>query len=143
MVAVFLMAIIVALVVEEVSGISPAGVVPAGYLALCLGDWALLATTLGLAAAVYGGLLLAERGFVLYGRRRLAFAILLSAVLKGLLVAVAPGLAPVALGAAGLLGAIVPGIMADWSLRQGVAPTAASLAFAVAVVALARLGLGW
>jgi poly-gamma-glutamate biosynthesis protein PgsC/CapC len=129
------------LVVSELVGVSSAGLVVPGYLALYLDQPARLAATFMVAlctwAAVRFGL---ERLVVLYGRRRFGVTVLtgflLNAALDRLLFILPPE-------AAGLraIGYIVPGLIANTALQQGVGQTVGLTLLVAAAVRLILMGL--
>ncbi|MFN7988484.1 MAG: poly-gamma-glutamate biosynthesis protein PgsC [Thermoanaerobaculia bacterium] len=136
--------IAVSLLVSEVVGISAAGLVVPGYLALHLDQPGRLAATFAVAFATWAlvrfGL---SRLVVLYGRRRLAVAVLagflLNVLAERLLLAF-----PVQPVDARVIGYIVPGLIASEAVSQGVVPTfAVTLLVAVAVRLLLALLLPW
>ena len=129
------------LILSELVGLSSAGLVAPGYLALYLDQPARLAATflvaLGTWAAVKFGF---ARLVVLYGRRRFGITVLtgflLNAALDHLLFVLPPE-------AAGLraIGYIVPGLIANTALQQGVAPTVGLTLLVAAAVRLILMGL--
>lgn len=136
--------IAVSLLVSEVVGISAAGLVVPGYLALHLDQPGRLAATFAVALATWAlvrfGL---SRLVVLYGRRRLAVAVLagflLNVLAERLLLAF-----PAQPVDARVIGYIVPGLIASEAASQGVVPTfAVTLLVAVAVRVLLVLLLPW
>ena len=136
--------IAVSLLVSEAVGISAAGLVVPGYLALHLDQPGRLASTFGVALATWAlvrfGL---SRLVVLYGRRRLAVAVLagflLNVLAERLLLAL-----PAQPVDARVIGHIVPGLIASEAASQGVVPTfAVTLLVAVAVRLLLVLLLPW
>jgi poly-gamma-glutamate biosynthesis protein PgsC/CapC len=136
--------IAVSLLVSEVVGVSAAGLVVPGYLALHLDQPARLAATFAVALATWAlvrfGL---SRLVVLYGRRRLAVAVLagflLNVLAERLLLAF-----PAQPVDARVIGYIVPGLIASEAASQGVVPTfAVTLLVAVAVRLLLVLLLPW
>jgi poly-gamma-glutamate biosynthesis protein PgsC/CapC len=136
--------IAVSLLVSEVVGISAAGLVVPGYLALHLDQPARLAATFAVALATWAlvrfGL---SRLVVLYGRRRLAVAVLagflLNVLAERLLLAL-----PAQPVDARVIGYIVPGLIASEAVSQGVVPTfAVTLLVAVVVRLLLVLLLPW
>ena len=136
--------IAVSLLVSEAIGISAAGLVVPGYLALHLDQPARLAATFAVALATWAlvrfGL---SRLVVLYGRRRLAVAVLagflLNVLAERLLLAL-----PAQPVDARVIGYIVPGLIASEAVSQGVVPTfAVTLLVAVVVRLLLVLLLPW
>lgn len=124
------------LLLTELVGITAAGLVVPGYLALHLDQPGRLAATFGVALATWAvvrfGL---SRLVVLYGRRRLAAAVLTGFVLNALLARLL-----VTGPAAGLdlqvIGHIVPGLIASEALSQRFIPT---LAMTLLVAGIVRL----
>jgi poly-gamma-glutamate biosynthesis protein PgsC/CapC len=129
------------LLVSELVGVSAAGLVAPGYLALYLDQPARIAATFLVALATFAvvrfGL---ERLVVLYGRRRFGVTVLtgflLNAGLDRLLFARPPE-------AAGLraIGYIVPGLIANTALQQGVGSTVGLTLLVAAAVRLILMGL--
>jgi poly-gamma-glutamate biosynthesis protein PgsC/CapC len=136
--------ITVNLVLTEVFGLASAGLVVPGYLALYLNQpGRLLATALVALATwtlVRHGL---ARVLVLYGRRRFAVTVLTGFILNLLLIRLLRVLPPEPLDLRAI-GYIVPGLIANQALAQGVWSTLVLTAFAAALVRILLLGVfGW
>lgn len=132
------------LLLTEVVGFTSAGLVVPGYLALHLTQPARLGATLGVAivtwAAVKWGL---ARLFVLYGRRRLGITVLTGFILN-MLLALCLRNSPVVPWDLRVIGHIVPGIIANEALSQGLVPTLAATLLVAALVRLLLFVLsGW
>ena len=132
------------LLFTEAFGFTSAGLVVPGYLALYLDQPTRLLATLLLALATWAvvrhGL---SRMVVLYGRRRLGVTVLVGFVLNGLLNWLLQSLPPQSLDLR-IIGYIVPGIIANEALSQGVVPTFATTLLIAALVRLALLLItGW
>jgi gamma-polyglutamate biosynthesis protein CapC len=129
------------LLLSELVGLSSAGLVVPGYLALYLDQPARLAATLLVALATWA---VVKFGFarlvVLYGRRRFGVTILtgflLNAALDRLLFALPPEVAGLR-----AVGYIVPGLIANTALQQGVAVTVGLTFLVAAAVRLILMGL--
>jgi len=129
------------LILSELVGLSSAGLVVPGYLALYLDQPARLAATflvaLGTWAAVKFGF---ARLVVLYGRRRFGITVLtgflLNAALDHLLFVLPPEAAELR-----AIGYIVPGLIANTALQQGVAATVGLTLLVAAAVRLILMGL--
>lgn len=129
------------LIVSELFGVASAGLVVPGYLALYLDQpWRLAATflvALSTWAVVRHGL---GRLVILYGRRRFGVTVLagflLNAALEHLLFVLPPE-------AAGLraIGYIVPGLIANTALQQGLGVTVGLTLLVAAGVRLILMGL--
>ena len=136
--------IVFSLAARELVGYSAAGLVVPGYLALYMGHPGRLAATFIAAlltwALVRYGL---SRLLILYGRRRLAVTVLCGFVVNALFEEGIRWLPaqPVDLR---LIGYIVPGLIANEALSQGLVPTfAITLAASAAVRLLLMLITGW
>lgn len=132
-----ILGVIVSLLYYECTGLSPAGVVVPGYLVLCLQTPARIVYTLAIVLATWGLARLVGMVTILYGRRRFAVMVLLSftvnwLVLQTGLLAHNPG----------VIGVLVPGIMAQEIEKQGVVKTTLSLAVVGGILALFMLWQG-
>ncbi len=131
----------VSLIVSELFGVASAGLVVPGYLALYLDQpWRLGATfliALATFALVRYGI---GRLVILYGRRRFGVTVLvgflLNAALEQLVLALPPEAASLR-----AIGYIVPGLIANTALQQGVAVTLGITLLVAAVVRVILMGL--
>ncbi len=134
--------ITVNLLLTEVFGLASAGLVVPGYLALYFSQPSRLVATALLAvltwAIVRFGL---ARLVVLYGRRRFGVTILVGFLVNLLVLRLVRELPaePLDLRA---IGFIIPGLIANQALVQGVWPTLVLTALAAAVVRLALIAMG-
>lgn len=128
--------IAVSLLITEVVGVSAAGLVVPGYLALHFDQPGRLAATFSVALATWA---LVRFGFarlvVLYGRRRLAVAVLAGFLLNVLFDRVLLAVPPQPVDAR-VIGYIVPGLIANEAFSQGVVPTVAVTLLVAVVVRL-------
>ncbi|MFK7991392.1 MAG: poly-gamma-glutamate biosynthesis protein PgsC [Sandaracinaceae bacterium] len=133
--------ILVSFVFSEVYGLAAGGVVVPGYIALYLDRPVALALTLGVALAAFA----VTRGLstftIIYGRRRTAVMILVGFALGAWLSRFEPLTEWLSASdpQAGVIGYIIPGLIAIWFDRQGITPTLASLTVASVLVRLALL----
>lgn len=138
--------LVVSLLFSELFGLAAGGLVVPGYIALYVTHPIDIAATLVAALLTFFLVRIVSTFVIVYGRRRTALMILVGYAMGALLNAViasalessvdpalAHGVAP-ALGAmgrtpleAGVIGYIVPGLVAIWLDRQGVLPTLAAL----------------
>ena len=151
--------LVVSLLLSEVFGLAAGGLVVPGYIALYLTRPIDLGATLAAALATFFLVRIASTFVIIYGRRRTALMILVGyavGVLINAAMAAAfeagtdplgvaasapqPVLGAIAAGRealeAGVIGYIVPGLIAIWLDRQGVVPTLAALFTAAIVVRL-------
>ncbi|MEW5981380.1 MAG: poly-gamma-glutamate biosynthesis protein PgsC [Acidobacteriota bacterium] len=136
--------IVVNLVFTEVLGLASGGLIVPGYLALYLNHpdrvAATLAVGIGTWAVVRFGIM---RLAVLYGRRRFGITVLTGFAIHatyGWLIGHTPALP----GDARVIGYLIPGLIANTALAQGLWPTLGmSLAGAVIVRLLLAAASGW
>lgn len=129
--------IILSLVFSQLTGLSPAGLIVPGYMALALHSPLKMLLTLAVALVtllLYNGV---ARVTILYGQRRFAVIVLLS-----LAVGWAFSLLPFVPAGISVIGYIIPGIIAKECSRQGILKTLISLAFVTAATALVSMLLG-
>ncbi len=133
--------IVVSFVFSELYGLAAGGVVVPGYIALYLDQPYALALTLGVAITTFAITRVVSNFVIVYGRRRTAIAILVGFTLGAWISRFSE--LPDSLGFEGsdltVIGYIIPGLIAIWFDRQGIAPTTASLTIAAVVVRLALL----
>ena len=147
--------LVVSLLFSELFGLAAGGLVVPGYIALYLTRPLDVAVTLFAALLTFFLVRIASTFVIIYGRRRTTAMILVGYVMGVLLnaalasalesisepsvVTSAPLLYSVASNAgieAGVIGYIVPGLIAIWLDRQGVVPTLAVLMTSAVVVRL-------
>ncbi len=129
------------LLLTELVGLASAGMVVPGYVALYLNQPSRLLATLAVALATWAvvrhGL---DRLMVLYGRRRFGVTVLVGFVLNMALVRAAVVLPPEPLDLRAI-GFIVPGLIANQALAQGVWPTLVLTTLAAGLVRLVLMVL--
>jgi poly-gamma-glutamate biosynthesis protein PgsC/CapC len=133
--AALIVGVVVSLVLTELVGLSPGGIIVPGYVALLLDRPAALLGFLLVAAASYGIVLALGTWLMLYGRRRFAVAVLVGLTLSVGAQMIPPLFVPSFVEWVGL-GYIVPGLLAHQLDRQGVLPTLLMLAIAAPLVRL-------
>lgn len=134
---VVLVGVAVSLLFSELTGLSPAGLVVPGYIALSLQTPQRVLYTLLIAMLAWGAARLLERWMILYGRRRFAVLILLSFVINE--VVVGTGILPYD---PGMIGVLVPGIMANEVEKQGLLKSLLSLSVVVGILILLMMWQG-
>ncbi|MEM5780009.1 MAG: poly-gamma-glutamate biosynthesis protein PgsC [Lawsonibacter sp.] len=127
----------VSLIFAELTGLSPAGLIVPGYIALSLQTPQRVIYTLGVALLAWGAARLLSRWMILYGRRRFAVLILLSFLID--LLVTGAGALPYD---PGMIGVLVPGIMAQEIEKQGAFKSLLSLAAVVGVLVLLMMWQG-
>ena len=127
----------ISLIFSELTGLSPAGLVVPGYIALCLQTPQRVVYTLALAFGAWGIAKILARFMILYGRRRFAVLILLAFVLD--LAVTGLGILPYD---PGMIGVLVPGIIAQEMEKQGVAKSLLSLSVVTGILVLLLMWQG-
>jgi len=121
----------------ETVGFAAGGIVVPGYFALVLNEPVRVASTIGVALVVWFILRCLSRIMLVYGRRMLILCILLGYLL-GYVTRIVPELP---LGSSsvnvGVVGYVIPGLVAYWMNRQGVVETVAMLLTAAVLTRLA------
>jgi poly-gamma-glutamate biosynthesis protein PgsC/CapC len=147
--------LVTSLLFSELFGLAAGGLVVPGYIALYLTRPVDVAVTLAAALLTFFLVRIASTFVIIYGRRRTALMILVgyaagvlltSAVGALIEASLEPAVAVPVAGAAvatgrealeaGVIGYIVPGLIAIWLDRQGVVPTLAALVTSAVVVRL-------
>ncbi len=113
------LSIILGFLSQDFLGLASGGLVSAGYLAFYFNQPYRIISTLALAIVVYLTVKLLEHFLFIYGRRRFACCVLLGIIYAWLLSFVATDLRAI--------GYVVPGLIANDMLKQGVFKTLAVL----------------
>jgi gamma-polyglutamate biosynthesis protein CapC len=113
------LSIILGFMSQEFLGLASGGLVSAGYLAFYFNQPYRIISTLVLAIVVYFSVKLLEQFLFIYGRRRFACCVLLGIIYAWLLSFVASDLRAI--------GYVVPGLIANDMLKQGIFKTVAVL----------------
>jgi len=138
---VLIIGVTVSLLMTELIGISPGGVIVPGFIALYIDSPFRLAATLLDALIALSVVRLLGRYTILFGRRRYATFLIAGFLSRFLLERLIPGLVPEAPVIAAV-GWLLPGIIASEADRQGPARTIIALAGASAAVKLIWMALG-
>lgn len=129
--------VLLSLCFSELTGLVPAGLIVPGYLALALKTPQRVVYTLLIALLTWGVYRLLTRIMILYGRRRFAVMILLAFLLNWII-----ELLPFLPYTPGIIGYLVPGIMAQSFERQGCLLSLLSLTIVTGMIALCMLWMG-
>jgi len=132
-----LIGVLISLIFSELTGLSPAGLIVSGYIALSLQTPQRVIYTLFLAIAAWGIGKILSNYMILYGRRRFAVMVLLTYILD-FLVGVLGGIHYIP----SMIGVLVPGIMSNEFERQGIVKTLLSLCVVVGILSLIMLWQG-
>ncbi len=135
--------LLVSLAVTEVFGLTAGGMIVPGYFALSVNHPLDLLVTVLVALATFGVVRLLGEFIIIYGRRRIVFALLFGFLIGSLVRYVAFGFGGEQVTACGcVIGFIIPGLIALWFDRQGVAGTLGSLATSTVMVRLVLILIG-
>ena len=127
----------ISLIFAELTGLSPAGLIVPGYIALSMQTPRRVVYTLAVAVAAWGCARLLSRWMILYGRRRFAVLVLLAFAIDTAVSSL--GLLPYD---PGMIGVLVPGIMAQEMEKQGLVKSLLSLAVVVGILVLIMMWQG-
>ena len=131
------MSVVLGFIFSEFLGIATGGLVSAGYLAFFMGSPLRVVATLAVAVLIYLVTRLLQKRVIIYGRRRFMTVILLSIILTWVVEQIART------GITGLdirmVGFIIPGLIANDMLRQGVVKTLAATSIVAIVIRLVML----
>lgn len=125
--------LIIGFIFYELTGVSPGGVIAPGYFALYIYQPNKIVMTVLIAVIVWGILELSMRNLIVYGRRKLLLALLLSFSLK---IIVEQWIQPMQHLPFDIqsIGYIIPGLIANEMSRQRFIPTVASLGIVTVIV---------
>ena len=137
---IFLIGLVVGFLFYELVGISPGGVVAPAYFALFIYQPGKIAMTLVITFIVYFLVRFLTTHFVLYGRRKLLLALVLSFCIK---LSVEFWVQPMAMIQLDLqsIGYIIPGLVANEMTRQSIIPTLSGLGIVTLITFLITLVL--
>lgn len=123
---IFLIGLVLGFLFYELVGISPGGVIAPAYFALFIYQPEKIAMTILLSLIIFVIIKLLSQHLIIYGRRKLLIALLLSFALKLLIDLYLQPLNAVKLDLQSI-GYIIPGLIANEMTRQKVVPTLLSL----------------
>ncbi len=136
--AYLLVGVVLGILLTELTGISPGGMIVPGYAAMFLDRPGRLALTAGIALATVPLVRFAGKYLLLYGRRRFAFFLLAGFAVRALAEALVPSLFP-SLEGIEAIGWLIPGIMASDVDKQGPVRTLLALSAVAAMVAMVAM----
>lgn len=129
----FFIGLLISLLFIGVTGYYPGGIIVPGYLVLYADQPLRITGTLAAAVIAFLVYRLASRYFILFGKRRFVFLILISAVLSFSFSFLLPMIFPVSLEMR-MIGWVIPGLVASNFDKQGIVPTLSSMAVVLAVL---------
>lgn len=133
--------LVVSLVFTEILGLAAGGLVVPGYIALYLDQPLRILGTVIASLITYGVVRILGRFILLYGRRTMVFCVLAGFLFGYLTRYLLVANAAVDLGVDTALlqsvGYIIPGLIAYWMMRQGIAETLCTMFMAAFIVRVA------
>ncbi|GHV51203.1 poly-gamma-glutamate biosynthesis protein PgsC [Spirochaetia bacterium] len=132
--------IFISLLFIELAGVSPGGIIVPGYIALSLQRPQEALLTAGAALCITLVIKLLSRFFFVFGRRRFALSILLGLTLKLFMEHFIAGL-PVFQTDVRIIGWLIPGIIANDMLKQGMVRTTLAMGAVSSLTLLAVMVL--
>ncbi len=130
--------IILSFLSHEFLGLYTGGLISGGYLALYLHQPLRVAATYGAALVVFGIVKLLSRYLIIFGNRRYMAAILTGLVVHYAFTLAVPVLLPLGQDMR-IIGYIIPGLIANDMLRQGVVKTTLAALLATGLVRAALM----
>lgn len=130
--------VVASILFSELTGLSPAGLIVPGYIALTLHSPQRILYTLAVALLAMLACRVLNRYVILYGRRQFAATILAAFLIDALITQL--HLLPWSVG---MIGCLVPAIIARELDRQGIVKTVLSLGTVTCFVVLVVFLLGW
>ena len=132
---IIILGVLISLVFAEITNLSPAGLIVPGYILLSLKTPERAIYTLVVALLVYGLCRLLRQYIIIYGRRLfslsiiMAFAINMALGKMGRIIPILPSVP-------GIVGVLVPGIMANEFHKQGIFRSICSLLIVVGILVI-------
>jgi len=117
----------VSLLLSEIFGLTAAGLVVPGYIALHLSEPLTVLLTLGIGVATYILIQALSSVMIIYGRRRIVLLILAGYLIGAAVRAFAEGSMKVEGVEFSVIGFIIPGLIAIWIDRRGIIESLCSL----------------
>lgn len=133
-VAVFL-SVVLSFGMYEAFGLLTGGMVSAGYLCLYFEQPLRIVTTLALSVLTYGIIRMISRFAMVYGRRRFMLTVLLSLIFSWIIEQFLLGIALIPQDIR-IIGHVVPGLIANDMVKQGITRTLLGILCSAAVVRL-------
>ena len=130
--------IVISLFLTETLGVMAGGIIVPGYIALYLHDPLRVIGTFIISIIVFGVVQFLSKFIFIYGKRRLVLSLLLGFFLGYLSKMYFLGQEEVNLA---VIGNIIPGLIASWMDRQGVAVTVSTVLISGSVVNLILMSL--
>lgn len=132
---VILLGVMISIIFYEITNITPGGIVVPGILALYFNQLDKVIFTIVIAIVTYFIVKLLSKYFVIFGKRRFVFMIIISIVLSLLLDLIIPTISFDLINIS-LVGYTAAGIIANNIYKQGIVKTIPSLVIVVAIVEL-------
>ena len=127
--------IILSLVLSETLGVTAGGIIVPGYISLYLHHPIQVLVTFGVAILVWAIIQAMGKVMFLYGKRRIVLALILGFffgyISRNFI------FMPEEIGSVAVIGNIIPGLIANWMDRQGVARTISVVILTAVLVKLA------
>lgn len=132
---------VLSIIFYEITTISPGGVIVPGYLVLFLDQPARLLLTIATSLATVALYKIIAKYTILYGRRKFAMMVVLSYVIRFTL-NILFGFVGYTYLVEGIIGNIIPGIIANDFERQGIAKTLTAIGILIFILKLIIMFVG-
>lgn len=132
---VIIMGIFISLIYSEVTGFSPSGLIVPGYLAININNPERIVVTLLVSLLTYFIIKILSKYTIIYGKRQFALSVGIALLINILLTNFFPT-------SIGIIGNIIPGIIANEWTKEGILISLISLGVVVLVIVLVMIILG-
>ena len=132
---VLMVGLVLSLLCSEIFGVSPGGIITPAYLAMVCDDVKIVLFIYLISVLSYAVVVFAQRFFILYGRRKFVFTIIVAVTLRAILGLVYPILPYETLVLRGI-GVVVPALLANQFSKQGILLTVGSSLVVTVLVVL-------
>jgi len=132
---------VLSLLVTETLGVTAGGIIVPGYIAMHLDSPSRLIMTFGISIITYLIIKLLSNFILIYGKRRLVFALLLGFLFGHLTHSANNSFGDLTNMDLVVIGNIIPGLIANWMDRQGVLRTICTVLITASVTKLLIMSL--
>lgn len=131
---VIILGIFVSLIYSELTGFSPSGLIVPGYIALNINNPSRIGVTLLVSLTTFLILKFLSNYAIIYGKRQFALSVGISLIVNFILTMFFPA-------SLGVIGNIIPGIIANEWTKEGILISSISLSIVVLVIVLSMLAV--
>lgn len=131
---VIIIGIFISLIYSEITGFSPSGLIVPGYLAININNPSRIIFTLFVSLLTFVIVKIISKYAIIYGKRQFSLSVGISVILNLIIITIYPT-------SFGIIGNIIPGIISNEWLKEGVFVSLTSLALVVGLIILIMIGI--